>query len=297
MILTIGGIIAALAATWYGLFGLKPYSVTEADFSARYAYHMAQPVQLKLSAVTEHSFDFTYNSFDGTEVNGRITYPRLPSTTDSPMPVLLGLHAMGRSQIRWWQDSFMDRPTFEQVDKITAMALDKGYTVVAIDARNHGLRKIPDYSVRDILHDLHWWGKRQPYEQMLVDTVRDHRVLLDWLVQQPQFDVNNIRLAGYSMGAQIGLLLAGVDQRIGRVAAIVPPHMNNSTAIVAPQNILSGLTDNPIWLISADDDEYASKKQNNRLFQALPNHDKQHFRFDSGHLLPADYVNTLEPWL
>lgn len=295
--LAIGVVVAGVAVLWYGVFGLKPYSLSAEELSARYAYSMKQQVQLELKELMPESFEFTYQSFDGVTVNGRISYPQDPKTIQRPVPVLIGAHAMGRSQIRWWQDSFKDRATFEQTDKITAMALAKGYAVVAIDARHHGLRKDPDLSVVDIIDNLHWWGEREPYETMLVDTVRDHRVLLDWLVQQPMLDKNNIKLAGYSMGAQISLLLAGVDSRIQSVAAIVPPHMNSTTAVVAPLNMMAGLADNQVWLFTADDDEYASIKQNQQLFDALPNPDKKLFRFDSGHLLPADYVTKLEPWL
>ena len=295
--LTMGVVVAGVAALWYGVFGLKPYSLSAEELTARYAYPMKQQVQLALKELSPQSFEFTYQSFDGVTVNGRISYPQDPKTIQSPVPVLIGAHAMGRSQIRWWQDSYKDRATFEQTDKITAMALEKGYAVVAIDARHHGLRKDPNLSIVDIIDNLHWWGEREPYEAMLVDTVRDHRVLLDWLVQQPMLDKNNIKLAGYSMGAQISLLLAGVDSRIQSVAAIVPPHMNSTTAVVAPLNVIAGLADNPVWLFTADDDEYASIKQNQQLFDALPNADKKLFRFDSGHLLPADYVTKLEPWL
>jgi cephalosporin-C deacetylase-like acetyl esterase len=295
--LSIGSVMAGIAALWYGVFGLKPYSLSTEELTARYAYSLKQQVQLDLKELTPQSFEFTYPSFDGVTVNGRISYPQDPKTIQNPLPVLIGAHAMGRSQIRWWQDSFKDRPTFEQTDKITAMALAKGYAVVAIDARHHGLRKDPDLSLVDIIDNLHWWGEREPYETMLVDTVRDHRVLLDWLEQQPMLDKNKIKLAGYSMGAQISLLLAGVDSRIKSVAAIVPPHMNSTTAVVAPLNVMAGLADNQVWLFTADDDEYASIKQNQQLFDALPNPDKKLFRFDSGHLLPADYVTKLEPWL
>jgi cephalosporin-C deacetylase-like acetyl esterase len=295
--LTIGVVVAGVAALWYCVFGLKPYSLSAEELSARYAYPVKPQVQLSLKELSPQSFEFTYQSFDGVTVNGRISYPQDPKTIQSPVPVLIGAHAMGRSQIRWWQDSFKDRATFEQTDKITAMALAKGYAVVAIDARHHGLRKDPNLSIVDIIDNLHWWGEREPYEAMLVDTVRDHRVLLDWLVRQPQLDKNNIKLAGYSMGAQISLLLAGVDSRIHSVAAIVPPHMNSTTAVVAPLNVMAGLADNQVWLFTADDDEYASIKQNQQLFDALPNADKKLFRFDSGHLLPADYVTKLEPWL
>ena len=296
IMLSIGVVVAGIAALWYGIFGLKPYSLSAEELAARYAYPLEQQVQVKLTELNPQSFDFTYQSFDGAIVNGRIQYPQDRTTITSPVPVLIGAHAMGRSQIRWWQDSFKDRATFEQTDKITAMALAKGYAVVAIDARHHGLRKDPDISVVDIIDNLHWWGEREPYEQMLVDTVRDHRVLLDWLVQQPQLDNSKIKLAGYSMGAQISLLLAGVDSRIQSIAAIVPPYMNSTTAVVAPLNVIAGLADNQVWLFTADNDEYASIKQNQQLFDALPNADKKLFRFDSGHLLPADYVTKLEPW-
>lgn len=295
--LSIGSVMAGIAALWYGVFGLKPYSLSTEELTARYAYSLKQQVQLDLKELTPQSFEFTYPSFDGVTVNGRISYPQDPKTIQNPLPVLIGAHAMGRSQIRWWQDSFKDRATFEQTDKITAMALAKGYAVVTIDARHHGLRKDPDLSLVDIIDNLHWWGEREPYETMLVDTVRDHRVLLGWLEQQPMLDKNKIKLAGYSMGAQISLLLAGVDSRIKSVAAIVPPHMNSTTAVVAPLNVMAGLADNQVWLFTADDDEYASIKQNQQLFDALPNPDKKLFRFDSGHLLPADYVTKLEPWL
>lgn len=295
--LSIGMVVAGVAALWYGVFGLKPYSLSAEELAARYAYPVKQQVQLELKELTPKSFEFTYQSFDGVTVNGRISYPADPKTIQSPVPVLIGAHAMGRSQIRWWQDHFKTSATYEQTDKISAMALAKGYAVVAIDARHHGLRKDPELTVVDIIDNLHWWGEREPYETMLIDTVRDHRVLLDWLVQQPQLDKHKIKLAGYSMGAQVSLLLAGVDSRIQSVAAIVPPHMNDTTAVVAPLNMMPGLADNQVWLFTADDDEYASIKQNQQLFDALPNADKKLFRFDSGHLLPADYVTGLEAWL
>ncbi len=125
--LSIGSVMAVIAALWYGVFGLKPYSLSAEELTARYAYSVKQQVQLDLKELTPQSFEFTYPSFDGVTVNGRIIYPQAPKTIQSPVPVLIGAHAMGRSQIRWWQDSFKDRATFEQTDKITAMALAKGY--------------------------------------------------------------------------------------------------------------------------------------------------------------------------
>ncbi|PKM18905.1 MAG: acetylesterase [Gammaproteobacteria bacterium HGW-Gammaproteobacteria-15] len=297
MLLTLGAVITALAAGWYTLFGLKPYTVSAADVTQRYAYTLPQPVDLQLQQDENNGYHFHYSSFDGARVNGYMRFPDTDKDMSSPVPVLIAAHAMGRAYQRWWQDSYKDRPTQESTDKITAMALAKGYAVVTIDARNHGERKDAEHSIVDIINNLHWWGKREPYEQMLIDTVRDHRVLLDWLSTQPQFDATRIDVTGYSMGAQVGLLLAAVDARIKRVAAVVPPHINNRTAIVAPLSMLPALADNPVWLFSANDDEYASEKENTQLFNALPNSDKQHHKFAGGHLLPAHYVQLFEQWL
>ncbi|MBU2113579.1 MAG: alpha/beta fold hydrolase [Gammaproteobacteria bacterium] len=301
ILLTLGAVIALLAAGWYAFFGLKPYTVTASDIKQRYAYTLSQPVDLVLQSDTsdEHgsSYHFYYNSFDGAKVNGYMRLPKVASEASKPLPVLIGAHAMGRSYQRWWLPNYKERATRESTDQITAMALAKGYAVVTIDARNHGERKDPDLGIAELLHNLHWWGEREPYEAMLIDTVRDHRVLLDWLTIQPQFDATRIDVTGYSMGAHVSLLLAAVDDRVNRVAAMVPPHINSFTAIVAPMNMLSGLADNRVLLFSANDDEYASEKQNKALFHALPNSNKQHHVFEGGHVLPANYVQHFEAWL
>ena len=297
VLLIVGAVLASLAATWYLLFGLKPYTVTASEITKRYSYVQSQPINMQLQSDSNNGFHFHYTSFDGAIVNG---YLRLPATglqNSKPLPVLIGAHAMGRSYQRWWQADYKERLTRESTDKITAMALAKGYVVVTIDARNHGERKDPANGIADIIHNLHWWGEREPYEAMLIDTVRDHRVLLDWLMTQPQFDAKRIDMTGYSMGAHVSLLLAAVDERIDRVAAVVPPHINSYTAIVAPLNMLPGLADNPVMLLSANDDEYASENENSELFNALPNTDKKHHRFEGGHVLPAHYVQHFEQWL
>ncbi|MEE2024828.1 dienelactone hydrolase family protein [Alkalimonas mucilaginosa] len=295
-LLTIVGVAAALAAAWYSVFGLKPYTVTPTQLAERYSYSMVQPMSMQLETTDNIHFSFSYRSFDGAVVNGQLCYPMPLHDSQEPLPVLIGIHAMGRSQLRWWQASVNDRPTLEHTDKLAAMALANGYAVVTIDARNHGERKDPALGIAALYRNLHWWGQREPYEAMLIDTVRDHRVLLDWLTEQPQFNPTQIHSAGYSMGAQLSLLLAATDNRINRVLALVPPHINNTTALVAPKNMLAGLAGNPVWLLSANQDEYASKKQNSHLFAALPSPDKKHITFDGGHLLPASYMQILDDW-
>lgn len=126
--------------------------------------------------------------------------------------------------------------------------------------------------------------------------MRDYRLLLDWVQTQPQLDSSVVRVAGYSMGAQMALLLGGMDERVGAVLAVVPPHVDDKIAVAAPRNAVSGLAGKKVWLLSADDDAYASQAQNLALFEALPTADKRHLRFAGGHLLPAEYAEFLDDW-
>ena len=163
---TIVGITAVLGGLWYAIFGLKPYQVSEQAIVEKYSYQQT-PINMVVNKESEpeilNSHTFTYTSFDGAKVNGRIAYPEGASKANSKLPLLIGVHAMGRSDNRWFMESFKERPTLEQTDEITKQALANGYAVVAIDSRNHGLRKDLTHTIRDVMQNLHLWGEREPY--------------------------------------------------------------------------------------------------------------------------------------
>lgn len=284
--------LAAIAAGLWHFVWLKPYSVTPAELQARYAYREEQ------IPGDAHAVDIRLRSFDGELLHGRIVYPADPAQASRPFPVLVGLHAMGRSHMRWWHAELNGRPTIEQTHRITQMALQQGYAVVAIDARDHGQRRHPGqpHAAQRAMRDMHWFGRRQAYERMIIDTVRDHRVLLDWLATQPHLDSGRIVAAGYSMGAQGALLLAGLDERVKAVAAMVPPHLGDNVAAVAPIHLAAGLQGKRIWLLTGEEDDHGTSTQSQALFDAIPSADKRHLRFQSGHLLPNDYVERLRDW-
>lgn len=76
-----------------------------------------------------------------------------------------------------------------------------------------------------------------------------------------------------------------------------PPGPTNRVAVVAPLNVAPKLASTRVWLLTGDDDDHASVDENAALFAARPGAGKQHLRFASGHLLPADYVERPLPWL
>ncbi|MES2717198.1 MAG: dienelactone hydrolase family protein [Pseudomonadota bacterium] len=306
---TLFGLAGALGALWWALFALKPYDITPDQLAARYAHttNAAAAAAVQLGAAQRVTVgqtvawasDLVVPSFDGAVANGRIVYPADPAALAAPRPVLLAMHAMGRSHGRWFETEIKGKRTIENTHRLAELALQQGYVVIALDAREHGDRKNADKPLnpRALLRNLHWWGEREPYERLIVDSVKDWRVLLDWVAQQPQFNRSDIRAAGYSMGAQMALLLAGTDGRVSAVTAMVPPALSNTVAVVAPLNLVPQLAATRVWLLTADDDDHAGVHDNASLFEALPGVGKQHLRFAGGHLLPAGSVERLLPWL
>ncbi len=261
---------------WYAFIALEESPMEQGDILKAYDYQPVENFQLDMTETSPNVFSFTYESFDGEVVYGQISYPE--STADN-YPVLIGVSAMGRSYVRWWV--------------ITDLANRNGYAVISIDARYHGKRKDPDRTLRSIMNDLHFFGDKRDYEAMIRDTVLDHRVLLDWIERQDNLDIDRVKAAGYSMGGQISLILGSVDARVNDIISIVPPFIDDKTALVAPKNLVSLLGDKPALLITAADDENASAADNDFLFDLLPGSNKERIDFDGGHILPEDYVDRL----
>ena len=260
--------------------------------STAFDYQTNETMNINLTPVSENTFTFSYLGVDGEQVNGQISYP---ATKNEKYPVMIGIHAMGRSFVRWWDASHNGKPTVTHVNKLTEFADEKGYVVIAIDARNHGSRKIKGKELGVVMTQLKQ-GKPALYEAMIKDTVIDHRLLLDWIAAQKNFDQNNIRVAGYSMGAQVSLLLASVDDRIKNVLAIVPPYVEQNLPHISPVNMVPLLTKTPVLLVTSNKDQYSTEDQNQQLFNAIPSENKVRMVFNSDHLLPPNYVNSLAFW-
>lgn len=292
----LGALILSLTMliVWYFFISVKEVSLPQQVIVDSYKYSNVDTSQFELDEIEPNSFKIVYNSFDGSVVNGQITFP---VDCSSKCPVLVGVSAMGRNYHRWWIDSWKGRPTVTSVNKIGEAALKNGYAVVAIDARYHGSRKDPNKTLRSIMNDLDFFGDKTTYEEMIVNTVKDYRVLIDWLSTNDRVDSQNIVMAGYSMGGQISLLTASVDNRINRVVSVVPPYLDDKVALVAPKNVISLFSANDILLITSDDDENASEQENKFLFDLIPTSNKHHLVIEGNHILPASYVNSVEHWL
>ena len=290
VLLTVLVLALLVSLYWYEFIALKESPMSQDEILDAYEYQAVENIELEMQEVSSGVFSFTFETFDGDTVYGQISYPNEKS---GPYPVLIGISAMGRSYVRWWVDTFNGNPTVTQAHRITELANRNGYAVISIDARYHGKRKDPDRPLRSIMNDLHFFGDKSDYEAMIRDTVLDHRVLLDWIERQDNLDVDRIKVAGYSMGGQISLILGGIETRIAAVIAIVPPFIDDKIAMVAPKNLVSLIGEKRVLLVTASNDENASPEENELLFRLIPSRRKERIDYDGGHILPEGYVSRL----
>lgn len=118
------GVTAAVGLIYYVAIARLPQEdFSQSQILAAYNYQTSYSNFEVVSSI-DRSREFTFNGFDGEAVYGQVT---LPDVGTPPYKVLVGVHAMGRSYPRWFNDALKGRPTITLVNKITEQALQKGY--------------------------------------------------------------------------------------------------------------------------------------------------------------------------
>ncbi|MFY0568651.1 alpha/beta fold hydrolase [Archangium lansingense] len=125
---------------------------------------------------------------------------------------------------------------------------------------------------------------------MIADTVWDAHALLTSVLaaRKPP----RVLVAGYSMGAQVALLLAASEPRITHLVTMVPPHIDPSLGEIAPARHMERVRQD--WLLlTANQDDFAPVADSRALFDTSPSRRKTHKTFDSGHALPREYLDEV----
>lgn len=220
---------------------------------------------------------------DGNRITGFI-YQNIKTEKDAPLAILM--HGMTGSSLGWLAH---DHGAY--TDLITKDLVEKGYRVVALDARSHGARK-DDMKPLERLKNLRS-GKPEPYLAMIKGTLNDYDVLLA-KVKSKFGPPKHILAAGYSMGAQMAVLFAAKHKEVTHIVTMVPPAAQ-SAKVVAPINHASKVRAQ--WLlITASKDQFSSKADNDALEKA-GGEKLTRVEFDSKHRLPRGYVDAVIDWI
>ena len=223
---------------------------------------------------------FTFVNLEGQTVNG-VLLPPLQAM--SVKKFAIALHPMGDSHSFWWR-----KKSNLEAHQLSNHLRASGYTVMALDARLHGERKIKNVGPRELLNNAHS-DTPDLYNNTISGTIRDYRQLFNW-IQQHHKPRKTITL-GYSMGGQMSILLARYEKKLDAVLTMVPPYVKSNQSPVAPRVHTPHLPLNSkiLWL-AANNDQYSNKQGIQDSFNLIRSADKEIHWFDSGHRLPSNYV-------
>lgn len=214
--------------------------------------------------------------------------------------LLLFLHGLGGSK----EDALYFRAFVENM----------GFSIMAVDARGHGERKLSLENIKPELI-IEYLGK----------TIVDNRLAIDIAFRNRWVEEGKLILAGASMGGILGGVLAGVDKRISGAVLYVPGGdlveiMSESNVPmlvelrskvprellslvkpvlepVDPINYIDKVSPRPLLIQLGKHDDIVPFKNGMKLFEKAKE-PKQLVVHDSGHALPVDKaVDETVNWL
>ena len=201
-------------------------------------------------------------------------------------PVAFLFHGMNTHSFHWIADG---APTYG--GKVTQMLLEKGYRVIALDARAHGHRKYDDSAETRLTKAK--FGFRTGYYDMIQNTVKDYEFALE-KVKDKFKKTSHMIAIGYSMGAQMAIMFSANNPEVNNLVTMVPPH-TGSMDEVSPVEFAPKVKAN--WLLFlAKDDEYNDTDENEEIAMAIKSK-LTRIDYDSGHILPQSYIEHIEKWI
>jgi dienelactone hydrolase len=234
---------------------------------------------------------FVFTSSDKSLVPG---YLAIPKSNKSSYPCMILIHAGAGSKDDWWSKS--NSSTVRGLDFVNKL-LDSGYAVMALDLKAHGERAInSDFvSIRKM-----WFEQKLVYEltDIIVQSTIDHRKAIDYLKTRKEIDSTRVGIMGYSMGGVIATFLCSQQQEIKlAILCSTPLNVNEISPAIYPLHFVPRIPNIPLLLLDGNKDEIFTVSQALKFEQLLKSNKKKLTLYDSGHLLPIQYLNEAFEWI
>jgi dienelactone hydrolase len=175
----------------------------------------------------------------------------------------------------------------------------RGLSSLALDASRHGERQDQEPPTK-VLRKTAGWVSRV--------TLVDYRIAMDYLAERKDVDSKHIGLVGYSMGSQMGAVLAGVDERIKAVLLCVggdpirplinsvPEEQRENIEFASPSNYIGHISPRPLLMLNGTKDDNINAEMTKLLYDAT--REPREIRWaESGHSLPRPFVEEGLDWL
>ncbi len=235
--------------------------------------------------VVEDTADWTlyhvlYDSTEGQRVPALLGVPKAHKP---PHALIMLQHGLGGSK----DAVYVAQP---------ALALTKaGYATLRIDACSHGERAAAG-------------AQSNPMGQMLalvqgrgwVQSIVDMRRGLDYCATRGDIDMKRIGYAGVSMGAIMGGVLCGVDDRIDAAALVLGGSLAGMVPIaldrIDPTKYIANFAPHPLLMINGKRDPLVTPAAAQRLFDAAKE-PKQLIWQDTGHTMSIEGLQEVDKFL
>jgi len=224
------------------------------------------------------------------------------------------LHGLGGEKDYWIYPSM---PYLEYTQNLTSIKdslISLGFNLVIPDAKYHGERSY-ELNFRNPASLPPGFSKNKEdaliFYDLYVSTIREVRLIMDYLEESNQDSDLTFNLIGYSMGGAFSLILNHLDQRVHCVAACVPPlarpfseleNLDWPGEIAEKMKAISPFyvaTDQeaPVAIFMGKTDFFIPMEEAESFFEMIPVEDKKLKYYDAGHELPADYMEDVIHWI
>lgn len=254
------------------------------DIAAAYDYPAGVPLRVteQIRDDPDHYLSrLIFHKPDGHAFSGLFVRPR----AEGSFPCALLLHALSSDK--------------EAMIRLFGRELSaRGVAALALDAHLHGERKGSSTGPLGPLE----------YLNLARETIVEYRQALDYLQTRPDVDGGRVGLLGYSMGAMMGAILAGVDGRVKACVLMVggdmvraslpyiPVFLRELLDSVSPSRFVGRISPRPVFFINGKWDTTVPRDAAVILHQAA-GEPKQVLWADAGHLLPPDAGEQGVDWL
>lgn len=223
---------------------------------------------------------------------GRVpAYLFTPTSAQRPAPVVILVHAGNSSKEAW-----LRADGFERGGALLDSLLAAGFAVFAADLQGHGERAAyNDYLPLSTLYFERRWMRR--FRDLAMESAVDLRRAIDYLSQRADLDSRHFAVLGYSMGGISAAIASAADRRIAVIVLCVVATMDTMVFPYRPLDLAGALGARPLLVLAGGRDELFPPEQTRQFVESVPGQRRSLVLFDSGHRLPAAYVDTAVAWL
>jgi len=259
-----------------------------------FAYDRKLPLETKVAKVDEEQGlrkeRLAFQSTPGVRVTAMFRQAPVPAGTKPPALILLhggggpGKDATGPA-------------------RFAELLSRAGWSVLSLDLQYFGERStllLTTFSEQE-KHDK-LYNQPAMYLAWITQSVKDISRAIDFLVEQRGVDPRRIGIVGFSRGAIVESIAAGVDRRLSPVLMVYGGHFdaldNNHLAAACPANFIGRIAPRPLLMINGTQDSDMIKDRAVEPLFKLAKQPKQIIWTDGGHMfMTEEHRAALIQWL